>query len=66
MKKKYLIIIFIIAAIVAACFVGSYVFAFGVFIFKAVLGLLAIIIFLLGVIVGRYFPYKEKKQILKG
>lgn len=64
MKKNYLILVLIVAA--AACFVGSYVFAFGVFLFKAVLGLLAIIIFALGVVVGRLFPYKDKKQILKG
>lgn len=66
MKKSYLIIALIIAVIVAAGFVGSYVFAFGVFLFKAVLGLLAIIIFVLGVVVGRLFPYKDKNQILKG
>ena len=64
--KKYVIIAVVIAALVVACIIGSYAIALGAFLFKVMLGLVAIIIFSVGVIVGRFFPYKSEKQILKG
>jgi uncharacterized membrane protein len=66
--NKYLVIALVIAAIVIACLIGSYVFVLGAFIFKVMLGLVAVIIFALGIVVGRFFPYKNKnsKQQLNG
>lgn len=67
-NKKYLIIAIIIAAITIACLIGGYVFTLGVIIFKIMLGMVAVIIFSLGVLIGRFFPYKDKakKELLKG
>jgi len=62
--NKYLIILLVIALIVIACLIGSYVLALGVFLFKLMLGLVAVIIFALGIVIGRFFPYKSKKQLL--
>jgi hypothetical protein len=66
--KKYVVIFFVIVALVIAALVGNYVFALGAFLFKVMLGLVAIIIFSLGVIIGRFFPLKDKeeKKLLKG
>ena len=66
--KKYIIIALIIAAVVIACVIGSYTIALGAFLFKVMLGLVAIIIFSIGIVIGRFFPYKSKseKQILNG
>ena len=64
--KKSLLLALIIVAIVIACVVGSYAFAFGVILLKLVFGLSVVVIFTLGVLVGRFFPYKSKKQILHG
>jgi hypothetical protein len=64
--KKFAVITLIFVALVIACYIGSYVFALGAFLFKAMLGLVAIIIFALGFVIGRFFPYKSDKQILKG
>ena len=62
--NKYLIIAIIIAALIIAAFAGSYIFALGMFLFRVMLGLIGIIVFVLGIIIGRFFPYKSKKQIL--
>lgn len=64
--NKYLVIFFVIVALIVAAFIGSYVFALGAFLFKVMLGLVALIIFSLGFVIGRFFPYKNDKQILNG
>jgi len=64
MKTKYVVIFLIIVGLVVAAYLGSYVFALGMFLFKVMLGLVALFIFALGVIIGRFFPYKSKKQLL--
>ena len=64
--NKYLVIFLIIVVLIVAAFIGSYVFALGAFLFKVMLGLVAAIIFTLGVVIGRFFPYKSKKQVLEG
>jgi hypothetical protein len=66
--NKYVVILLVIVALVIAAMIGSYVFALGAFLFKVMLGLVAIIIFVLGFVIGRFFPYKSKseKQLLKG
>ena len=62
--NKYLIIALIIMALIIAALIGSYVFALGAFLFKVMLGLVAIIIFALGIVIGRFFPYNSKKKLL--
>lgn len=64
MKTKYVVIFLIIVGLIVAAYLGSYVFALGMFLFKVMLGLVALFIFALGIIIGRFFPYKNKKQIL--
>lgn len=63
--KKYSVIAIIIALLIMAAVFGSYIFALGAFLFKVMLGLVAVIIFVLGVVIGRCFPYKSKKQLLQ-
>jgi len=66
--NKYLTIVLIIVVLVIAAMIGSYVFALGAFLFKVMLGIVAVIIFALGFVMGRFFPYndKSKKQQLNG
>jgi uncharacterized membrane protein len=64
--NKYLVIFFAIVALIVAAFIGSYVFALGAFLFKVMLGLVALIIFSLGFAIGRFFPRKNDKELLKG
>ena len=65
--NKYFIILLIIVALVVAALIGSYVFALGAFLFKVMLGIVALIIFLFGFVIGRFFPYNKKnKTLLRG
>ena len=64
MKTKYVVIFLVIVGLIVAAYLGSYVLALGMFLFKLMLGLVALFIFILGVIIGRFFPYKSKKQVL--
>jgi undecaprenyl pyrophosphate phosphatase UppP len=65
-KNKALIIITIIAALIIAGVIGTYAFELGAFLFKVMVGIVAIIIFTIGLLIGRFFPYKKKKkQLLK-
>jgi len=66
MKTKYWIILLVIVGLIVAAYLGSYVLALGVFLFKLMLGVVALVIFVLGILIGRFFPYKSKKQILNG
>lgn len=57
-----LLIMIVIVALILAAVIGSYVFALGAFLFKVMLGLVAIIIFIVGILIGRFFPYKNKER----
>ena len=63
-NNKFLIAFVIVLVAVVAAVVGTYAFELGAFLFKAMIGLVAIIIFALGVVIGRFFPYKSKKGLL--
>lgn len=63
-KNRILTFAIIIVAIVLAFVVGYYAVELSVFLFKAMVGLVAIIIFLLGFFIGRFFPYKSNKKTL--
>ncbi len=55
--KKYFIVFLAICTLVVSAIIGSYVFAIGAFLFKVMIGVIAIAIFVIGFLVGRFlFP----------
>ena len=64
--NKYVIIAIVIAVLAIACFIGANAIVIGAFLIKAFIGLGVAVIFMLGFLVGRFFPYKSKKQLLNG
>lgn len=63
-KNRILTFAIVIVAIILAFVVGYYAVELSVFLFKAMVGLVAIIVFLLGFFIGKFFPYKRKEKTL--
>jgi predicted Na+-dependent transporter len=63
-KNRILTIVIIVIAIVLASVVGYYAVELSMFLFKAMIGLIAIVIFLIGFFIGKFFPYKSKEKTL--
>ncbi|MFA5067522.1 MAG: hypothetical protein WC466_05725 [Candidatus Izemoplasmatales bacterium] len=58
--KKYFIVFLAICILVVSAIIGSYVFAIGAFLFKVMIGVIAIVIFIIGFLVGRFlFPCEK-------